>query len=302
MTFLLPFVTKFNLCRVVVDVDDDDVGDILECDVVMACDMDVSITTVDDFETVEDEMMACRSMLALPVHGVFAEDNAAVCQLLSVCHPVQVVTPSVVDWVSGRVVVDVDDDDVGDILECDVVMACDMDVSITTVDDFETVEDEMMACRSMLALPVHGVFAEDNAAVCQLLSVCHPVQVVTPSVVDWVSGRVVVDVDDDDVGDILECDVVMACDMDVSITTVDDFETVEDEMMACRSMLALPVHGVFAEDNAAVCQLLSVCHPVQVVTPSVVDWVSGYMAANILFTIDICGLWLRGQGVGRVVQ
>jgi len=124
-----------------VDVVDDDVGDVLERDAAVARDVDVGAPSVDGFEAVEDELVfkvyghvrgehdperlvlddgvperagngvgrvAVRrvrhhvDLPALPAHGVFAEPDAALRQLLPVCAPVGVAPPAVVDGVSGE--------------------------------------------------------------------------------------------------------------------------------------------------------------------------------------------------------
>lgn len=124
-----------------VDVVDDDVGDVLERDAAVAGDVDVGAATVDGFEAVEDELVLqvyghvggehdperlvlddrvpkrARDRVgrvavggvghhvdlsALPAHGIFAEADAAVGELLAVGRPVGVAAPAVVDWVSGE--------------------------------------------------------------------------------------------------------------------------------------------------------------------------------------------------------
>lgn len=133
-----------------------------------------------------------------------------------------------VPWRRAVVDVDVVDDDVGDVLEGDAAVARDVDVGAAAVHGFEAVEDELVlqvnghvrgkhdperfvlddgvaeragdgvgrvAVRwvrhhvDLPALPAHGVFAESDAALRQLLAVGRPVGVAAPAVVDWVSGE-----------------------------------------------------------------------------------------------------------------
>lgn len=124
-----------------VDVVDDDIGHVLNGDASAAGDVDVGSTAVDRFETVNDKLVfqldshvggeddpqrfeldhsvpeSPRSRVrriqirrvgndvdlsAFATHGIPAEPDTAVGQSLSVCRPIRVAPPAIIDGVSGE--------------------------------------------------------------------------------------------------------------------------------------------------------------------------------------------------------